>query len=243
MRLLGIVGGIAPASTVEYYNRYIDGIKRRLATGDAPHVVINSINSRHMLELFRMGDHARVIAYLGAALDVLANAGADVALFASNTPHVVFPELAARSSLPLISIVAATIDEVRARRLQRVGLLGTRFVMDASMYEQALSGIGACQVLPSRDEREFIHQRYMSELVSGVFLDETRNGILRIIDRMITEDGVQGVILGGTELPLLLGAGSYRNVTLFDTSVLHIERAIAECLDDPSHACLPDDLS
>ena len=134
MKTVGIVGGIAPESTIEYYRQIIDAYRTNSSAGDYPSIIINSINLRRMIDLITANELAAVTEYLLEALGKLARAGADFAVLAANTPHIVFDELRARSPLPLISIVEATCAEAQTLGMKRVGLFGTRFTMQASFY-------------------------------------------------------------------------------------------------------------
>jgi aspartate racemase len=183
-----------------------------------------------MLRLIRNGETEAVIGFLTREVGKLARAGADLALFASNTPHLYFDELQRRSSLPLISIVEATCDAAVARGLKRVALLGTQFTMQGGTYPAALARRGIALVLPTGDEQTYIHDRYMAELVNSVFLATTRDRLLAIIGRLTREEQVDGVILGGTELPLILVDGSSELVPFLDTTHIHVQRALDRIL-------------
>lgn len=149
---------------------------------------------------------------------------------AANTPHVVFDDLRARSPIPLVSIVEATRDVVLSMRLQKVGLIGTRFTMQGHFYSDVFSREGVAVVTPREDEQAFIHEKYMAELVNGVFLSRTRDALLAIADRLREEQAIQGLILGGTELPLILREQTYKGLPLLDTAKIHVESAIKHLL-------------
>lgn len=230
MKRLGIVGGIGPESTVEYYRLIIAGYRARVADGSYPPLVINSIDMKRMLDLIAAGELERVTEYLLGEVRRLAQAGSDFALLASNTPHVVFAELERRSPVPLLSIVRAARDAAVALGLKRVGLLGTRFTMRGGFYEEVFSQSGVTVVTPGAADQDYVHGKYMGELVGGVFLPETREGLLAVVDRMKEREGVDGLILGGTELPLILPDAAGRAMPFLDTTRIHAERAVAEML-------------
>jgi aspartate racemase len=204
MKTLGIVGGIAPASTIEYYRMLIATYQARRPDGSAPPVIINSIDMQTMLRLIAADALDEVTTYLAAEVEKLARAGAEVALFASNTPHVVFDAVQAQSRVPLISIIDATYAVARRMGLTRVGLLGTRYTMQGTAYPRVFTRGGIALVVPDAADLEYAHDKYMVELARGVFLPETRAGMVGVIERLRSQHGVDGVILGGTELPLLL---------------------------------------
>lgn len=143
-------------------------------------------------------------------------AHAEVALVAANTPHMVFDELQRRSPIPLVSIVEATCAEVAARGLRKPALFGTRFTMQSHFYPDDF-------VRPSAEEQDVIHGIYFGELVKGIFRDESRARLLAIIDAMLARHGIDGVILGGTELPLILHEAP---VPLLDTTRIHVAAAL-----------------
>jgi aspartate racemase len=229
VKTLGIVGGIGPESTVEYY-RLLIRLAREAGAARNPSIIINSIDVAAMLELI-LSDRLREAAdYVLGAVQALGRAGADVGLIASNTPHIVFDEIAARSPIPLLSIVEATADAAFAMGARCLGLLGTRATMQGGFYQKAFAARGLAIALPGRADQALVHDRYMAELVPGDFREETRAAVLAVVERLVKEHAVQAVILGGTELPLLLRATHHAGVPLLDTTRIHVERAVSEIL-------------
>ncbi len=226
MKTLGIIGGIAPASTVEYYRMLVASYQARRPDGSNPLVLINSIDLQTMLGLIGADALDEVTSYLLAEIGKLARAGAELGLLASNTPHVVFDRLQARSPMPLISIVEAAYDAARALGLTRVGLLGTRFTMQSAAYPSVFTRRGIAVVVPDEADRDYVHGKYMSELVRAEYLPETRAGVLAVVDRLRRQHRVDGVILGGTELPLLLREAGDAGIPLLDTGRVHVEAAL-----------------
>ncbi len=141
-----------------------------------------------------------------------------------------FGALRARSPVPLISIVEVTCEAARGRGLKRVGLFGTRFTMQASLYPEAFDQAGITVVPPAPDEQVYIHDKYTRELVDGTFLPETRGGLLGIVEQMKARDGIGGLILGGTELPVTLRADEHAGVQFLDTTGLHAEAIVGRSL-------------
>ena len=229
MKTLGIIGGIAPESTVEYYRGLVSAYRERVRDGSYPSIVIDSIDLKKMLDLAGTSLE-ELTQYLLAELRRLADAGASVALLASNTPHIVFDELRRRSPIPLVSIVEAACAEAKALGLGRVGLFGTRFTMQGRFYPDVFSREGIALVLPSPEDQAFIHDRYMGELVHGVFRPETRDGLLAVVDRLVATERIEGLILGGTELPLILRDPAGRSIPFLDTTRLHVAAAMKQLL-------------
>jgi aspartate racemase len=169
MKLLGIVGGIAPESTIDYYRRLITAHRAEVQDGSYPSLFITSIDLTRLLTLAGERRLEEMTEFLLSAVEQLARAGANVGLLASNTPHLVFDELARRSPIPLVSIVEAVAAEVRTRRLSRVSLFGTRFTVEGAFYPDVLNRHGVTVVRPRANEIAEVHDLYMTELVAGVF--------------------------------------------------------------------------
>jgi aspartate racemase len=230
MPTAGMIGGLGPESTVDYYRSIIARYRARNPGGGYPHVILNSLDvdkGLALLDAKRLGDLAD---YLAAGVEALARAGADFGFIAANTPHLVFDELQRRSAIPLISIVCATSDHARALGLKRLGLFGTGFTMRASFYPEEFQRAGMSLVLPNESEREFIHSKYIGELLNNRFLPETRAKILSIAQRMKDEDGIEALVLAGTELPLLLRDSSDPGIKFLDTTVIHVEAIVDKLL-------------
>jgi aspartate racemase len=230
VKTLGIVGGIGPESTIEYYRFILDGYARRGPDRQAPHIVIDSIDVNRAIAMLDSGDLAALASYLGDAVDRLARAGADVALMAANTPHIVFDEVRGRAAIPLISIVEAACDRAKTLGMRRLALLGTGFTMRASFYPDAFARAGLALVTPSDAEKTYIHDKYINELLVNRLLPETRDALLAIINRMRRDERVEAVVLAGTELPLLLRGAEPPGLPFLDTTMIHVERAVAELL-------------
>jgi aspartate racemase len=226
---VGLIGGTGPESTVEYY-RLLIARYRELADGNAPSLIVNSVNIKLLLEWMTAGELQHVADYLVAEIEKLRLAGADFAALTANTPHIVFDELQQRSALPLISIVEATRDKVQELGLRTVALFGTRFTMEASFYPDVFSRTGIKLVTPDNDEQNYIHEIYLGELLKDVFRPQTRAKLLAIAGAMKARDGIEAVILGGTELPLLLRDQEHNGMPLLDTTRIHVDRLIAELL-------------
>lgn len=230
MKTLGIIGGIGPESTIEYYRKSVNIYRNQTQDGSYPPIHINSINMTQMLDLIGAGELDAVTQYLLGEINQLVKANVDVGLLASNTPHIVFEALSEQSPIPLISIVDVTCQAVATQGLARLGLLGTRFTMQGGFYQRVFSEQNIDVITPEAAEQNFVHGKYMGELVNGVTLPETRSAITKIIDRMMDEDHIQGIILGGTELPLLFTETTYRHMPFFDTTTIHVESAVAHIL-------------
>lgn len=229
MKTLGIVGGIGPESTVDYYRSLIQKWREQTRDGSAPSIVLSSIDLKRMLDLIAANELSEVTAYLSGEMERLVRAGAAIGLFASNTPHIVFGELQRQSSIPLISIVEATREAAEELGLRRLGLFGVRFTMQGRFYPDVFSKAGIALVVPNESEQAYIHDKYMNELLKGMFLPETRERLLAIAERLAKQEQVQGLILAGTELPLILRDASC-SIPFLDTARIHVKAALRRLL-------------
>jgi len=225
MKRLGIVGGIGPESTIMYY-RFIVAAGRERLGGAAPPIVVNSIDVQKVLKLAEEDPVPGLRDYLLSEISILARAGVSLGLIAANTPHIAFDELRAHSPIPLVSIVEATRDAARERGLTRLGLLGTKFTMQGRFYRDVFSRSRIELVSPNEHEQLFVHDKYVGELLRNTFLPDTRDRMLGIIKTMVERDHIDGVILAGTELPLLLTEDSAWGVPLLDTTRIHVQAAV-----------------
>jgi len=230
VKTAGLIGGTGPESTVDYYRSIIALYRERKQDGSYPSLLINSIDMTRMLDLIASNRLADVTAYLSAEIRKLATAGADFALLTANTPHIVFDALESTSPIPLISIVETACQSARTQGLKRLSLLGTQFTMQGRFYNDVFLPAGIELVLPNAKEQSFVHDKYMNELVLGVFRPETRQAFRAIIDRLRHEERIDGLVLAGTELPLLLRDAGDLGVPVLDTTRLHVERVVAQLL-------------
>jgi len=230
MKTLGIIGGLGPESTIDYYGKIIALYRERTGDGSYPQFIVNSINLKKGLDFMDANNLKAMADYLVEEIGKLARAGATFGLISANTPHIVFDEVAPQSPIPLISIVEATCAAARARKLKRLALFGTRYTMRATFYPKVFSQEGIELLVPDPEDQTYIHEKYLNELVSGKFLPETRAGLLAIVDRIKTNSDIDGVILAGTELPLILRDAEHKGIPFLDTTQIHCEAAVTEML-------------
>jgi aspartate racemase len=238
MKTLGMIGGVGPESTIDYYKNIIALYRERQRDGSYPQFVINSIDLKRGIDFMNANNLAGMAGFLLEEIEKLPRAGADFGLIAANTPHIVFDDIAPKSPIPLISIVEATCAYAKAHKMRRLALFGTRYTMQADFYPTVFAREGIELSIPESKDQDYIHEKYFSELVPGNFLPETRAGLLAIVDRMKAKidppsrsygaAGIDGVILAGTELPLLLRDESHNGVILLDTGKIHCQAAVDE---------------
>lgn len=229
MRKLGLLGGMGPESTIPYYHDIVYGVHER--AGRFPLLTIESVDVFHVLRLESEGRFDELADYLGAALKRLEAAGAQVAAMCANTPHIVFDRLQRASGIPLVSIVEACRNEACRRGFKNVGLLGTMPTMAHGFYAQAFAQAGIHVVVPAAKDQRFVADRISQELEFGVLNDATREGLAQVVERMRRQDGIDAVVLGCTELPLILN-DDVVCVPCLDTMHLHIQALIDAVLDD-----------
>lgn len=174
MKTIGMIGGLGPESTIDYYRLLIAAYRERVTDDSYPQILINSIDLRKVVRLMNANDMTQLTGWLVAEVQKLANAGAEVGFVGANTPHIVFDELSRRSAIPLVSIVEATCEAARAAGLKKLGLFGSRFTMQGRFFPDVFSKRGIELAVPDPDEQTWIHDHYMDELVKGIFLKETR---------------------------------------------------------------------
>ena len=230
MKTLGIIGGLGPESTIDYYGKIIALYRERTGDGSYPQFIINSINMKKGLDFMEANNLAGMADYLLEELGKLGGAGATFGLISANTPHIVFDEVASKSPISLISIVEATCAAAKARKLKRLALFGTRYTMQATFYPKVFSREGIELLVPGLGDQIYIHDKYLNELVSGKFLTDTHANLLAIVDRMKEKHDIDGVILAGTELPLILRDREHNGIPFLDTTEIHCEAAVTEML-------------
>lgn len=225
MKKLGLVGGMGPESTVPYYHDIAYGVKEASGEDFFPELTIESVNLFKLLKLLEEGNFDEVTDYLSSAVSHLALAGADMVALTANTPHIVFDRLTALSPIPLVSIVDATVEEAVRRQYRRVGLLGTIFTMRNDFFKRPFFDVGIDIVTPTGDESQKVNHLICSELEHGIVRDSTRRSFISLIERMLSRDQIDAVILGCTELPMVLD-DSVSPVPCLDTRAIHIRKLI-----------------
>ena len=228
MKTLGMIGGIGPESTVDYYKNLIAMYRERKPDGSYPQFVINSINLQKGIDFLEANDFAGMAEFLLDEIEKLPRAGAEFGIIAANTPHIVFDQVAAKSPIPFISIVDAACEYAKSRGLKRLALFGTRYTMQGNFYQKVFQREGIELIVPETKDQDYIHEKYFAELVPGVFLSETRAGLFAIVDRMKSDSGIEGVTLAGTELALILRGDSHNGIALLDTGKIHCQAAVEE---------------
>src|ERR1041385_7056479 len=230
MKTVGIIGGLGPESTIEYYKFIVEAYRARQTNGSYPLMVINSVDLKVMADAILSDQFDRATEYLIAAIQKPADARVDCAVISANTPHIVFDRVKPQSPIPLISLVEATRAAAEKLNLKRLALLGTRPTMQGRFYPEVFSRSGIALIVPPEENQTYVHDKYMNELVHGIILPETRARLLEIIGQMKERDSIAGVILGGTELSLILPESEYHGIPFLNTTRIHVEAIVDELL-------------
>ncbi|MEQ6889385.1 aspartate/glutamate racemase family protein [Halomonas sp. CS7] len=230
MKTIGLIGGMSWESTQTYYRLINQGVKARLGGLHSARLVLYSVDFAEIEALQRRGDWAAAARILGAAACSLEAAGADFLVLCTNTMHKVAPQLEQAVAIPLLHIADATAKALHRQGVTRVGLLGTRFTMEQAFYRERLEAQGIQVLIPDAPQRERVHAIIFDELCRGEIRADSKADCLAIV-ASLAEQGAQGVILGCTELGLLIQADD-TEIPLFDTTEIHAEQAVARLLAD-----------
>lgn len=223
-KTIGILGGMSPESTVAYYETITRTYTERFGDYGYPQILIYSVSFQTYVDWPKEGRWELVAEGLSQAARSLELAGADVILIATNTMHIVFDEVAASVDVPMLSLLDAVGEAIEARGMRTVGLLGTAFTMENTFYQDTLAERGITILLPEEEDRKRVNDVIYDELVAGVMRDASREVFLGIIEDLEAR-GAEGVILGCTEIPLLVSQ-EVSALPLFDTTTIHAEAAL-----------------
>lgn len=228
MKRLGLIGGISWVSTIDYYRLINEAVNRELGGLNFAECIIYSFNYADIKKNNDSNNWESTFTMLSAAAEHLKNAGAEAILLCANTMHLIADRLQEKIDLPLIHIAEATAKEIKKTNIKKVGLLGTKFTMEHTFFVSKLTAQNIETIIPGDDDRNFIHDTIFNELGSGMLLPQTRQRYLSIIDHLISQ-GVEGIILGCTEIPLLIKPEDV-SVPLFNTAQIHSAAAVAFAL-------------
>jgi len=228
-KTIGILGGLSPESTVVYYETIISEYRSRLRDQHYPEIIVYSVDFDEYTEWFGAGEWEKAGRDMAEKFEYMRTAGADFGLIAANTPHRALDTITAGTELPILSIITVTARAVKKAKVKTVGLLGTRFTMQEEFYRRGLEDEGIEALVPEGEDLGRVDEIIYGELVRHVITDESRREYLRIIDRLI-ERGAEGIILGCTEIPLLIKPGDL-SIPVFDTTAIHAEAALEKSIE------------
>jgi len=229
MKTIGILGGMSWESSALYYQIINEAVNTRLGGQHNARSVMVTVDFDEIEKLQHANRWDEAAAILHEASVALERAGADMILIATNTMHKLLPQIRPGIAIPFLHIAQATADAITAQGLKRIGLLGTRFTMEEDFYKQILTDNGIEVVIPERPERDLIHGVIYDELCLGQVKDASKDAYLEIIARMEREEGIQGVILGCTEIGMLISQTDLE-LPVFDTTRIHALAAVEKAL-------------
>lgn len=230
MRTLGLIGGTTWHSTVDYYRIINQQVNARLGGLHSARMLLYSVDFEEMKPPSDPAGWARIGETFADIGRRLAEAGAECLVLCANTPHLLADSIRGKIRVPLIHIAEATARAIAAKKLRTVGLLGTKFTMEHGFFKERLAAAGITAIVPDDAERAFIHQTIFEELGHGVMKAETKQAYLAIVDRLVAR-GAEGVILGCTEIPLLIKPEDCK-VPSFDTTFIHASAAVDFALSE-----------
>ena len=224
MKKAGIIGGIGPASTLDYYRGIVEGYRKRTG-GDYPEIVIDSVDMNEIVHLVQSKDWEVLTEKLVCSVNNLANAGADFAAMSSNTLHIVFDDVEKGSPIPLISIVDETCRYTKAKGCKKVLMIGTLSMMRSGAYIKAFEEYGIAAAVPSDKDQEYIHSLFFPNLENGIVVQEDKKKMLAVLNRLIAEHNADALVLGCTELPLMIKDGDL-DIPIINTTQIHIDSIV-----------------
>jgi len=229
MKTLGLLGGMSWESTALYYRAINERVAERLGGHHSAELLLASVDFEPIVEMQQAGDWDGAARLLGAHARRLADAGAELLVLCTNTMHRVAAEIEAAAGIPLLHIADPTGEALVVGGHRRVGLLGTRFTMEQAFYRDRLVDAFGLEVLtPEADDRDHVHRVISDELVHGVVRDDSRAAYRGVVDRLVAS-GAESIILGCTEITMLISAGD-SSVPVFDTTALHARAAVDRAL-------------
>jgi aspartate racemase len=224
MKTLGLIGGTTWVSTIDYY-RYINRLtNERLGGSECARIVLYSVNFAELMIFVNADDWESAAGFLSEIAIKLEKAGADAIVLCANTTHITAETVQSNVKIPVLHIVDAVADEIRRHDLRKVGLLGTRFTMERDFFKDRLGKSGIATIIPDENDRDFVHNSIYNELGKDIFRDETKQEYVRIINEL-QKNGAQGVILGCTEIPMLIKQPDC-TIPAFDTTLIHATYAV-----------------
>ena len=225
MKTIGLLGGMSWESTLEYYRMINEGVKRKLGKLHSAQIAMYSVDFEPIEQLQHAGDWAATATILTDVSKKIEATGADFLLICTNTMHKVAPEIEASINIPLLHIADATGETLVKNGINTVGLLGTAFTMEEDFYKERLANkFGLKVIIPEKPDRELVHNVIYNELCLGETKESSREEYLRII-QSLADNGAEGVILGCTEIGMLVKQTD-TEIPLFDTTVIHAEKAV-----------------
>lgn len=229
MKKIGIIGGIGPESTVDYYKLIIGAFHEKQADLGYPEIIIYSANLASLMKILEAKKWDNLTDWLLEKVIALHNAGAEFAVIGSNTPHIVFQEVSSRSPIPMLNIIEETCKHAQSLGAKKLGLMGTRFTMESDFFKKSFMENDMVVVVPEKEDQDLIHQRLFSEIELGIIKDSTREELLSVVEKMIQRHSIDALILGCTELPIILDKDHF-GIPFLNTTAIHAKSIVNYCI-------------
>lgn len=228
MKILGLIGGISWISTLDYYKLINEGVNEKLGDLNFAECMIYSFNYADIKRNNDANDWDKTLEMISKASLSMKNGGAEAIVLCANTMHLIADKLEQNIQLPVIHIASATANAITEKGIKKVGLLGTKFTMERDFFTNKLNEKGIEAIIPEDDERDFLHYTIFEELGRGILNPDTKQYYIKVINKLVAR-GAEGIILGCTEIPLLISNADV-DIPLFDTASIHAKAAIAFAL-------------
>ncbi|MFX0138932.1 MAG: aspartate/glutamate racemase family protein [Candidatus Hodarchaeota archaeon] len=231
MKLLGLIGGMSWQNTIEYYKIINQMINERLRSWNSAKILLYSCNFEEILPLQNKNKWDKILEIISKICTKLEKAECSALVICSNTMHKIADQVQDNISIPLINVIDETAKIIKKKNIKNIGLLGTKFTMEEGFYTLKLKNIyNLNPIVPIKNDRNYIHEAIYGQLAQGIFLNKTKEKFLEIMKKL-EEGGSEGIILGCTEIPLLIKQEDI-NIPLFDTLKIHLKSAVDYCLTD-----------
>ncbi len=230
MKKIGIIGGLGPESTLIYYKGIIDAFTPTYTQSGYPEISLESMDLRSIVNMMQAGTWDDIANAVAKHCEILVQGGADIGAIASNSPHKVFAKIQSMTALPLINIVDAVCAYSADKGLKRLGLLGTQSTMSSDFYQRVFDQRNIQLVSPTPEEQTYIQEKLDTEIEFGTLTVETKSGLLSIIHHLYQDHQIDGVIMGCTELPLIIKPEDI-NLHYVNSTDIHISAIVAQCQD------------
>ncbi|RIH64226.1 amino acid racemase [Mariniphaga sediminis] len=232
MKSIGIIGGLGPEATVDYYKEIISQINTLNGNGSLnyPEIIVYSVNMATFIGRLEKKDYTGAAGYIVECISKLELAGADFAVISANTPHLFFDEIREKVTIPLISIVEACKTRAKQTGLKRCGLFGTKFTMNASFFSDVFGRDNIEVISPDSDDINRINELLFTELEIGIFKESTQTELLGIVQKMIDKHGIDSLIQGCTEFPIMFTEEKYLGIPFLNTTRIHVDEMVKKSM-------------
>ena len=224
MKTIGLIGGLTWLSTLDYYRLLNQKVNEQLGGVEAAKIILYSVNFAEIKVLTEAGDWESISTMITDVAKKLQQAGADCILICANTMHKIADEVQAAITIPVIHIAEHTADDIASKKIKKVALLGTKYTMQLDFYTNKLSAKDITTIIPNEDDIAYINNAIYTEMSKGLFLDATKERFIQIIHQL-QEQGAEAIILGCTEIPILVKQTDV-TIPLFDTTLIHVNAAV-----------------